>query len=286
MWFMYLALRRSQRNPECTFGETLTTTLLSNVNIPVTFALCCCCTFICATLPIMLLYSNPMTRSKVNLSTAWLTHLDDQFKKPYMRELSVFLRGEKAIGKRIYPAGEDIFAALNTTPLDQVRVVILGQDPYHGPGQAHGLSFSVPVGQAIPPSLLNIYKELGTDLGLPKPAHGNLASWAKQGVLLLNSVLTVEAGRAASHQGKGWEQFTDAVVSVINHYAAPSVFLLWGAYAQKKGFAIDQDKHLVLCSTHPSPFSAYRGFLGCRHFSRANQWLEERGRGQIDWQIP
>ena len=226
-----------------------------------------------------------MASRQIQLDSSWLPHLQPEFEQDYMQKLSRFLREEKSRGKTIFPPGKDIFAALNTTPLDQVRVVVIGQDPYHGPGQAHGLSFSVPMGVRPPPSLQNIYKELSTDLGLAIPQHGNLSAWASQGVLLLNSVLTVEAHQAASHQGKGWERFTDAVVNVINQHAKPSVFLLWGAYAQKKGHAIDRQRHLVLQSTHPSPLSAHRGFLGCRHFSQANQWLQQQGRTAIDWSI-
>jgi len=202
-----------------------------------------------------------------------------------MQELSLFLREEKAKGKVIYPSGSHIFAALDNTPLSMVRVVVLGQDPYHGPNQAHGLSFSVLPSVAIPPSLKNIYKELQSDLGFHLPAHGHLQSWADQGVLLLNSVLTVEQGRAASHQGRGWEGFTDEVIKVINEQCSHVVFLLWGAYAQKKGQAIDTNKHLVLKAPHPSPLSAHRGFLGCGHFSKANQYLLEQGYQAIDWQI-
>lgn len=202
-----------------------------------------------------------------------------------MRRLGDFLRAEKAQGKVLYPRGEDIFAALNTTALSNVAVVILGQDPYHGPNQAHGLSFSVPMGVPAPPSLKNIYKEVSSDLGCNIPSHGNLLQWANQGVLLLNSVLTVVQGQAASHQGKGWEQFTDRVIETINRERQDVVFMLWGAYAQKKGHSIDRNRHLVLHAPHPSPLSAHRGFLGCRHFSKANSYLTERGHAPIDWQI-
>lgn len=222
---------------------------------------------------------------QINLNPTWLEHLQAEFEQDYMQSLSAFLRDQKAQGKVIYPAREHIFAALNTTPLNQVKVVVLGQDPYHGPNQAHGLSFSVPPEEAIPPSLRNIYKELHADLGITPAKHGNLINWANQGVLLLNSVLTVQAGQAASHQGKGWERFTDAIVACINQHADPCVFMLWGAYAHKKGASINSQKHLVLKSTHPSPLSAHRGFLGCRHFSQANDWLTQQGRGPIDWQI-
>ena len=202
-----------------------------------------------------------------------------------MRQLSDFLRQEKQLGKTIYPAGGDIFRAFNSTPLDSVRVIILGQDPYHGPKQAHGLSFSVPSGIPIPPSLRNIYRELVSDCGISPPQHGHLQSWADQGVLLLNSVLTVEAGSAASHQGKGWERFTDAVIECLNRQASGLVFMLWGSYAQKKGAMIDRKRHLVLQASHPSPLSAHRGFLGCKHFSLANEYLSKSEKPLINWQI-
>lgn len=226
-----------------------------------------------------------MTNRTINLSDAWLTHLQSEFDQDYMRKLSEFLRLEKASAQTVYPSGDRIFAALNTTALHDVRVVILGQDPYHGPNQAHGLSFSVPPGLAIPPSLKNIYKELASDLGVSLPSHGNLQAWAEQGVLLLNSVLTVRQGDAGSHQGKGWERFTDAVIQAVNAHQKNTVFLLWGAYAQKKGQIIDRDRHLVLHAPHPSPLSAHRGFLGCRHFSQTNTYLEQHGEKAIDWQI-
>lgn len=204
-----------------------------------------------------------------------------------MHSLREFLVAEKAQGKVIYPAGSDYFNALNRTPFDAVKVVILGQDPYHGPGQAHGLSFSVPRGVKPPPSLANIFKEIQADLQLPDSdfAHGCLESWAAQGVLLLNSVLTVEQHQAASHQGKGWETFTDAVINAISQREQPCVFLLWGGYAQKKGAVIDQSRHQVLAAPHPSPLSAYRGFFGCGHFSACNQALEQLGETAIDWRI-
>jgi uracil-DNA glycosylase len=197
----------------------------------------------------------------VKLNSAWLAHLESEFSQDYMQNLRQFLRNEKSQGTQIFPPGEQIFNALNTTPLGRVKVVILGQDPYHGPGQAHGLCFSVLPGVAVPPSLKNIFKELKADLGVPTPSHGYLQSWAEQGVLLLNAVLTVEKAMAASHQGKGWEQFTDKVVEVVNQNKEQVVFLLWGSYAQKKGLIIDRKRHNVLQSTHPSPLSAYRGFL-------------------------
>lgn len=222
----------------------------------------------------------------IQLDSSWLAELAPEFDKNYMHELKAFLQGEKAARKQIYPPGKLIFNALNSTPLDQVKVVILGQDPYHGPGQAHGLCFSVPPGVAIPPSLINIYKELEADLGIPPARHGCLTHWAEQGVLLLNAVLTVERFKAASHQGKGWEQFTDRVVSILNEKKEALVFLLWGSYAQKKGQFIDRNRHLVLQSAHPSPLSAHRGFFGNRHFSRANEYLQAHGREAIDWRLP
>ena len=224
-----------------------------------------------------------MPENNIQLHPSWLTHLQAEFDQPYMQQLAIFLRAEKAAGKTIYPAGENIFNAFNTTHLNQVKVVILGQDPYHGPNQAHGLSFSVPKGVRIPPSLVNIYKELATDIGITMPQHGNLEKWAKQGVLLLNSVLTVEQAQAASHQKRGWERFTDAVIKLINQEGKQVVFLLWGSYAQKKGQEIDRNKHLVLTAPHPSPLSAHRGFLGCQHFSKANQYLQLHDKSPIDW---
>lgn len=223
---------------------------------------------------------------QVKLEASWLRELAGEFDQSYMRELSAFLREQKAAGKRIYPPGGNIFNALDSTPFDEVKVVILGQDPYHGPGQAHGLCFSVPPGIAAPPSLQNIFRELQSDLDFTIPRHGCLEHWAGQGVLLLNAVLTVEARRAASHQGKGWEQFTDRIVQCLNEKRSGLVFMLWGAYAQRKGAIIDRDTHLVLAAPHPSPFSADRGFFGCRHFSRANDYLREQGKEAIDWQLP
>lgn len=216
----------------------------------------------------------------------WQAVLSDQFQQPYMLKLKEFLREEKSKRKVIFPHSDHWFHALEATPLEQVKVVILGQDPYHQPQQAHGLCFSVLPGIKTPPSLVNIYKELETDLGIPRASHGYLESWAKQGVLLLNSVLTVEQSQAGSHQGKGWEVFTDEVIRVINEHCDHVVFLLWGSYAQKKGARIDPQKHLVLKAPHPSPLSAHRGFLGCRHFSQANQYLEQMGKGVIQWQLP
>ena len=229
--------------------------------------------------------TSPMTRT-INLHESWRAPLLEEFERPYMQGLKHFLEGEKAQGKRIFPKGSEYFRALDLTPLDGVKVVILGQDPYHGEGQAHGLCFSVRPGVRPPPSLMNIYKELKSDLGIAPPRHGFLEHWARQGVLLLNSVLTVEMGRAASHQKRGWEEFTDAVIRLVNQNDDPVVFMLWGAYAQRKAAFVDQGRHLVLKAAHPSPLSANNGFLGCRHFSKANAFLERRGRGAIDWALP
>ncbi|MFM1896881.1 MAG: uracil-DNA glycosylase [Pseudomonadota bacterium] len=228
----------------------------------------------------------PDSAQRVRLHESWKQQLLGEFDKPYMVALRAFLTAEKQRGRQIYPPGELIFNALNSTPFDQVRVVILGQDPYHGPGQAHGLCFSVLPGVPVPPSLQNIFKELQQDLGILPPGHGCLAAWAAQGVLLLNAVLTVEAGKAASHEGRGWEEFTDVVVSRLNAGRCHLVFLLWGSYAQRKGAIIDRQRHLVLQSPHPSPLSASRGFFGNRHFSRANAYLREQGLGEIDWRLP
>jgi uracil-DNA glycosylase len=223
--------------------------------------------------------------SDIKLHPDWLARIGGEFDQPYMAALKAFLASERAAGKAIYPRPRDWFAALDATPPDAVRVVILGQDPYHGPGQAHGLCFSVQPGVRVPPSLVNIYKELQSDLGIAPARHGHLAHWAAQGVLLLNSVLTVEAGLAASHQGRGWERFTDAVVAAVAASAQPTVFLLWGGHAQKKAGAVGAP-HLVLRAPHPSPLSARTGFLGCRHFSQANDFLTAHGRGAIDWRLP
>ena len=223
---------------------------------------------------------------KVRLEPSWKARIGDYLQRPEMQVLATFLRTEKQAGKRIYPPGPEIFAAFERTPFDTVRVVILGQDPYHGPGQAHGLCFSVRPGVRVPPSLENIFKEIQRDLGIPRPDHGCLTAWADRGVLLLNSVLTVEDGRAGSHQGKGWEGFTDAAIDALNREREGLVFLLWGAYAQRKGQLIDGDRHCVLSSVHPSPLSAHRGFIGCGHFSAANRYLESRGQAPIDWSLP
>ena len=224
-----------------------------------------------------------MTAEQIKLEPSWKQHLLPEFSKPYMQSLKAFLQQQKHEKKKIFPPGGEVFNAFNFTPFDQVKVVILGQDPYHGPGQAHGLCFSVRHNVAVPPSLINIYKELHTDVGVSIPEHGNLEHWAKQGVLLLNSVLTVEAHKAASHQGQGWETFTDEVIAIINQHKEHVVFLLWGSYAQRKGSVIDRNKHLVLSAPHPSPLSAHRGFLGCRHFSKANHYLQQHGLVPIDW---
>ena len=220
------------------------------------------------------------------LHPSWATRIGGYLERPDMQALAAFLRAEKAAGKRIHPPGRQMFAALDAVPFDAVRVVILGQDPYHGPGQAHGLSFSVPPGIAIPPSLLNIFKEIERDLGLPMPRHGCLQHWASQGVLLLNAVLSVEEGRAGSHAGKGWEGFTDAIIDALSGEREGLVFLLWGSYAQKKGELIDRQRHCVLKAPHPSPLSAHRGFLGCGHFGKANRWLQGLGSSPIDWSLP
>ena len=222
----------------------------------------------------------------IRLHESWLKPLQAEFDAPYMLALRQFLNAERESGKPIYPKGNEWFAALDSTPLEQVRVVILGQDPYHGEGQAHGLCFSVRKGVRPPPSLINIYKEMQSDLGVASPRHGNLQSWAEQGVLLLNSVLTVEAGRAASHQNKGWEQFTDAIIRLLNQQSRPLVFILWGAYAQRKAAFVDRSRHLVITSAHPSPLSAHNGFFGSKPFSRANAFLRERGEPEINWQLP
>ncbi len=219
------------------------------------------------------------------LEPGWRSRLVSEFEKPYMQQLRMFLRQEKDHRKVIYPKSSEVFQSFTLTPYDQVKVVILGQDPYHGPGQAHGLCFSVRSGIPLPPSLINIFKELRDDIGIPLPKNGCLESWAKQGVLLLNSVLTVERGRAASHQGKGWEQFTDKVIGVLNEEKNGLVFVLWGGYAERKGQFIDGKRHLVLKAVHPSPLSAHRGFLGCRHFSKINTYLKQMDKSPIDWQL-
>ena len=217
---------------------------------------------------------------------SWKADLAAEFEQPYMQDLRKFLRCENDKHKTIYPHSNNWFHALETTPLDQVKVVILGQDPYHQPNQAHGLCFSVLPGIKTPPSLVNIYKELQADLQIKPVEHGYLESWAKQGVLLLNAVLTVEASNANSHQGMGWEQFTDKIITTIDARCENVVFMLWGSYAQKKGAVINAERHLVLKAPHPSPLSAYRGFFGSKHFSAANQYLNKNGKKVIDWQLP
>ncbi|MDN6318547.1 MAG: uracil-DNA glycosylase [Marinobacter sp.] len=216
----------------------------------------------------------------------WTEYLADEFRQPYMQALAEFLAAEESAGKVLFPASSHCFNALNSTPLTQVRVVILGQDPYHGPNQAHGLCFSVTPEVPTPPSLVNMYKEIQSDLGITPPDHGCLQPWAEQGVLLLNSVLTVAQGQAGAHQGKGWEAFTDKVIETVNRERKGVVFMLWGNYAKKKGRHIDRSQHLVLEGPHPSPLSAYRGFFGCRHFSQANEWLREQGQQPVNWQLP
>ena len=213
---------------------------------------------------------------------SWLTYLKDEFQKDYMRELSDFLKSEDG---EIFPKREELFSALNLTPLEKVKVVILGQDPYHGEGQAHGLSFSVNKGVKIPPSLRNIYKELNEDLGVEVPEHGFLEEWAKEGVLLLNNCLSVRKAQAGSHQKKGWEKFTAKIIEVINEQCENVVFILWGSPAQKKGKNIDESKHLVLKSVHPSPLSSYRGFFGSKPFSKANAYLIENDLKPVSWEI-
>ncbi len=222
------------------------------------------------------------------LPESWRPALAPVLETREARKLGGFLKAEESAGKLIYPPRGQRLTALALTPLDEVKVVILGQDPYHGPGQAHGLSFSVPAGVKVPPSLVNIYKEIETDLGIPRPAHGNLAAWARQGVLLLNNALTVEAGRAGSHAGLGWEAVTDAAVAAVAARDAPSVFMLWGSHARRKAERVPglmDGRHLVLTAPHPSPLSAHSGFFGSRHFSKANDFLEKHGRGRIDWHV-
>lgn len=224
-----------------------------------------------------------MHREAIKLDPSWLAAIGSEFDQPYMQKLKAFLLEEKTGRHVVYPRGDHIFNALNATPLDEVRVVIIGQDPYHGEGQAHGLCFSVQSGVALPPSLMNIYKEIVAEYGCAMPQNGNLTRWAKQGVLLLNATLTVRAGQAGSHQNKGWEAFTDAAIRAVNDRRESVVFLLWGAYAQKKGAFIDRTRHAVLTAPHPSPLSAHRGFLGCGHFRAANEYLKRHGQEPIDW---
>lgn len=222
---------------------------------------------------------------QIKLEASWKHELLAEFSKSYLGELRHFLLSEKQKGKVIFPKGEEYFNALNSTAFDKVKVVILGQDPYHGPGQAHGLCFSVQKGVPQPPSLKNIFKELQSDLGFKPPSHGNLQVWAEQGVLLLNSVLTVESGKAGSHQNRGWEKFTDQVIRSLNEHREGLVFLLWGTYAQAKGQYIDRERHLVIQSSHPSPLSAHRGFLGSKPFSKTNDYLVSQGKSPINWSL-
>lgn len=229
---------------------------------------------------------NEAVPPSIQLEPSWKAQVGDWLLQPQMRELGSFLRQRKASGVNVFPPGPQIFAAFDATPFDATKVVILGQDPYHGRGQAHGLSFSVQPGVPVPPSLLNIYKEIERDLGIPRPDHGCLLPWARQGVLLLNAVLTVEEGNAGAHQKRGWEGFTDHVVEALNREREGLVFLLWGSYAQQKGKVIDTQRHRVLKAPHPSPLSAHRGFLGCGHFSATNEYLQRRGQTPIDWSLP
>lgn len=217
---------------------------------------------------------------------SWEKVLKPEFDLDYMKMLTFFLQEERDQGKVIYPHSSNWFHALETTPLDDVKIVILGQDPYHQPDQAHGLCFSVLPGIKTPPSLVNIYKELHSDLSIEPVNHGYLESWAQQGVLLINAVLTVEDSNANAHQGKGWEQFTDKIIATVNEHCEHVVFMLWGSYAQKKGAMIDASRHCVLKAPHPSPLSAYRGFFGCQHFSKANSYLQQQGKQAVEWQLP
>jgi uracil-DNA glycosylase len=221
----------------------------------------------------------------VQIEASWKKALEKEFSQPYFAGIKQFLVKEREEGQTIFPPGKLIFNAFDTTPFDEVKVVVIGQDPYHGPGQAHGLSFSVPQGVPTPPSLVNIYKEIQSDLGHPVPGHGNLTRWAEQGVLLLNAILTVRAHQAASHHGAGWEKFTDAAIDRLNRDRNGLVFMLWGAYAKKKGEMIDRGRHLILTAPHPSPLSAYNGWFGSKHFSQANAYLIGQGKSPIDWRI-
>jgi len=228
-----------------------------------------------------------MADNRVRLEASWRAALGAEFDQPYMQTLREFLREEKRRRRVVYPRGEQIFAALDLCPLPAVKVVIIGQDPYHGPGQAHGLCFSVLPGLPQPPSLVNIFREINDDLGTPERRldlnRGCLEPWARQGVLLLNAVLTVVQGQAGAHQGRGWEQFTDRIVETLNRDREHLVFMLWGAYAQRKGAMVDRERHCVVTAPHPSPLSAHRGFFGCKHFSKANRYLVEHGQTPIDW---
>jgi uracil-DNA glycosylase len=227
-----------------------------------------------------------MNKSPIKLDASWLKQIKAEFDQPYMTALKSFLQVEYDTGQIVYPPMEDMFNAFAQTPFDRVKVVILGQDPYHGEGQAHGLAFSVKNGVRLPPSLRNIYKEIEAEFGGPMPKGGDLTGWARQGVLLLNATLTVRAGLAGSHQKKGWEEFTDAVIRAVNDHREHIVFMLWGAYAQKKGAFIDHQRHLVLKSAHPSPLSAHNGFFKNGHFKKANEYLVNHGQQAIDWKAP
>lgn len=229
---------------------------------------------------------NPSAHSRIRLEPGWKTRLLDVFDDPRMQQLRAFLQAERAAGTILYPPARHIFTALNATAFDAVKVVVIGQDPYHGAGQAHGLCFSVPPGVTIPPSLRNIFAEIERDLRIPRPDHGCLLPWAQRGVLLLNAVLTVRQGQAGSHQNQGWEWFTDQVIERLAQEREHLVFLLWGSYAQKKGRVIDARRHRVLKAVHPSPLSAHRGFIGCGHFSATNQYLVRHGVEAIDWNLP
>lgn len=222
---------------------------------------------------------------QIQLESSWKAVLNNEFNQDYFKQIKQFILQEKAKGKEVFPPGKLMFNAFNLTPFNQVKVVIIGQDPYHGLGQAHGLSFSVPTGIKIPPSLQNIYKEIESDLGLSIPNHGNLESWAKRGVLMLNAVLSVNSGEPASHKAAGWENFTNAVIYYLSQQRSNLVFMLWGRFAQEKELLIDAHKHLILKAAHPSPFSAYQGFMGCKHFSKANEFLKLKGIEPIDWSI-
>lgn len=218
-----------------------------------------------------------------NIENSWKIALSEEFEKPYFQSLKQFIVAEKTAGKIIFPPGPEIFTAFNSTPLDRVQVVILGQDPYHGTGEAHGLSFSVKDGVAIPPSLQNIYKEIAAEFNTTPPKSGNLMRWAEQGVLLLNAILTVEKDQAASHRNKGWEFFTDAAIKAVNDQCSNVIFILWGNFAKSKASLIDRSKHCILEGPHPSPLSAHRGFFGCGHFKQANEYLTQHGKSAISW---
>jgi uracil-DNA glycosylase len=224
-------------------------------------------------------------RDQVQIESSWKSVLSNEFNQDYFKDIKQFILNERDKGKEVYPPGKSMFNAFNLTPFNQVKVVIIGQDPYHGPGQAHGLSFSVPTGIKTPPSLQNIYKEIQNDLGLAIPNHGNIESWARQGVLLLNAVLSVNANEPASHKAAGWENFTNAVIYYLSQQKSNLVFMLWGRFAQEKELLIDSNKHLILKAAHPSPFSAHQGFMGCKHFSKTNAYLIQNGISPIDWSI-